>query len=92
MDEQKLGKCSACSGTISKQAETCPHCGQPKPNNPYIPTKISEMEGNMKTFSIIFRVIASVFIVWMLIYIWKSLPDVIEYIQYLLGSFLGEND
>jgi hypothetical protein len=27
----KLGQCHACSGSVSKKAKTCPHCGQKKP-------------------------------------------------------------
>jgi len=32
MDEKKLIKCPVCNGMISKRAKTCPHCGEPKPN------------------------------------------------------------
>ena len=28
-----LGKCSVCGNLISTQAEMCPHCGHPDPNN-----------------------------------------------------------
>ena len=27
----KTKSCRACKGKVSKEAPTCPHCGQPKP-------------------------------------------------------------
>ena len=31
IENRHLGQCCACSGTVSKKAKTCPHCGQKKP-------------------------------------------------------------
>lgn len=30
-ENKNLGACTACGGTVSKKAKTCPHCGQKKP-------------------------------------------------------------
>lgn len=29
----KLGNCKTCTGRVSSEAPTCPHCGQPNPYN-----------------------------------------------------------
>ena len=49
--------CPACSGTVSYEASSCPHCGKPYPGKIKFESKFSDFEKYFMIFVIVFLVV-----------------------------------